>query len=434
MKKAQSTDQQNQQITEIETYLQTMVEGMKPLEQRTSTAGRPRILPAMCLWAGLLVCVLRKQSSQASVWRLLSLNGLWSYPQFPVTDAAVYKRLANSGTAFLTQFFTQVSAAIKERIAPYEQSKLAAFATGVYAVDVSTLDKVARKLPELRTIKAGDSKLLPGKLAAVFNIRLQQWHHLQHVESSTENDKKSAFDLLATIPAGAMVLADLGYFGFRWFDEMTSQGYWWVSRLRNKTSYVVEHVIYKDGDTLDALVWLGKYRADKAAHVVRLVTYRRGNTVHRYITNVLDPQQLSLQDCAHLYARRWDIELAFKLIKRELGLHMLWSGKTSVILLQVWAVLIISQILFALRMEIAGRAEVDPFDVSLKLLVEYFPIWSRDGRDVLEIFVKDGRRGGFIRPSRRIRIETPMIRLEDMHPLPPDTKLVRAPRYAGKGC
>lgn len=434
MKKVQPTDQQNLRITEIETYLRTMIESMKPLEKRSGQAGRPRILPAMCLWAGLLVCVLRKQSSQASVWRLLSLNGLWSYPQFPVTDAAVYKRLANSGTAFLTEFFANVSAAIQERIAPYEQSKLAAFATGVYAIDVSTLDKVARKLPELREVKAGDKRLLPGKLAAVFNVRLQQWHHLQHVESPTENDKKSAFGLLATIPAGAMVLADLGYFGFRWFDEMTAQGYWWVSRLRSKTTYVVEHVFYKDGDTFDAIVWLGKYRADKAAHAVRLVTYRRGNTVHRYITNVLDPQQLSLDDCVHLYARRWDIELAFKLIKRELGLHMLWSGKTSVILLQVWAVLIISQILFALRMEIAGRAKVDPFDVSIKLLVEYFPAWSRDGRDVLSIFVKDGRRGGFIRPSRRIRIETPVIRQAEMHPLPAGIELTRKPRYAGKGC
>ena len=65
--------------------------------------------------------------------------------------------------------------------------------------------------------------------------------------------------------------------------------------------------------------------------------------------------------------------MAFKLIKRELGLHLFWSAKTGVLLQQVWAVLLISQILHGLQLEIAAKAGVDPFDVSLPLLVEYSP-------------------------------------------------------------
>ena len=37
----------------------------------------------------------------------------------------------------------------------------------------------------------------------------------------------------------------------------------------------------------------------------------------------------SLIDIARLYARRWDIEMAFKLAKRDLRLHLLWSGVNS---------------------------------------------------------------------------------------------------------
>ena len=88
----------------------------------------------------------------------------------------------------------------------------------------------------------------------------------------------------------------------------------------------------------------------------------------------------------------------------------------------------------ALRMEIAGRAKVDPYDVSIKLLVEYMPLWSRDGRDVMTTFVEEGRRAGFIRPSRRIRIQTPLIPASEIVPLPPRTALQRKPRYAGKDC
>ena len=126
--------------------------------------------------------------------------------------------------------------------------------------------------------------------------------------------------------------------------------------------------------------------------------------------------------------------MAFKLIKRDLGLHLFWSAKTDVILQQVWAVLIIAQILHALQLEIAGRAGVDPFDVSLRLMVEYIPKWSYDGTDMVTIFVEHGRSAGFIRPSRRIRLLTPEIDLACIYPLPSDLVLERKPRYANRKC
>ena len=49
---------------------------------------------------------------------------------------------------------------------------------------------------------------------------------------------------MAELPAGTLVLADLGYFGFAWFDWLTDRGYHWLSRLRAKTSYKVIHTFY----------------------------------------------------------------------------------------------------------------------------------------------------------------------------------------------
>ena len=45
-------------IGNIEKFLQECLEDMEP-DRRLKGPGRPRILPAMALWAGLLVCVLR---------------------------------------------------------------------------------------------------------------------------------------------------------------------------------------------------------------------------------------------------------------------------------------------------------------------------------------------------------------------------------------
>ena len=92
----------------------------------------------------------------------------------------------------------------------------------------------------------------------------------------------------------------------------------------------------------------------------------------------------------------------------------------------------ISQIRQALRMEIAGRAEVKPFDVSMQLLIEYLPILAANGQDPIALFIEYGRKARFIRPSSRLQAKAPTIPPDQFMPLPPDLVLSRIPRYAGK--
>ena len=99
--------------------------------------------------------------------------------------------------------------------------------------------------------------------------------------------------------------------------------------------------------------------------------------------------------------------MAFARVKQHLHLRLLGSSKSEVIQHQLWATVIIAQILQALRLEIAHQAGVDPFEVSMALLVEYAPRYAYRGRDPIAIFVERGRDLGFIRPSRRTRIRAP---------------------------
>jgi len=423
-------------LEQVEAFLRDAIEGLAPdpAEAGRRGPGRPRVLPSLCLWGGLLVCVLRGFGSQVAVWRLLSWHGLWEYPRFPLSDQAIYRRLARGGTAPLEALFAQISALLAARLAPYLATDLAPFASQVVAFDETTLDPVARRLPALRGLPAGAPARLPGKLAAVFDLRAQLWVHVEHRRDVRQNDRVAARGLLKHVAAGALILADLGYFGFAWFDELTDGGYWWISRLRKKTSFTVLHAFYDDGATFDGLVFLGAHRADRAKHAVRLVRFAVGATTYQYLTNVTDPAVLALRDIARLYARRWDIELAFKLVKRELGLHLWWSAKLDVVLQQLWAVLIIAQIVQAFRLEVAARAGLDPFDVSLPLLVRYLPRLARDGTDPLAFIAATGGRAGFFRPARRVRILAPGFAPDQLTPPPPDLVLVRTPRYASKDC
>ena len=420
-------------IGEIESFLSGLVGNMESEPQPARGPGRPAILPALALWAGLLVCVLRGFDSQLALWRLLREHGVWNFPRFLISDQAVYSRLAQAGTSSLESFLAKVTAVLKERLQPAMDTTLAPFATEVVAMDCTTLDAIRRMLPALRDVPNGDQRLMPGKLQTIFDLRRQLWRSVHFTPDAHQNEKLDARSLAATVPKGSLILSDLGYFGFAWFDWITDEGYFWVSRLRHRTSYSTIHCFYSKGTTFDGIVWLGAYRADQAAHAVRLVSFQVGKQTYRYITNVLDPSQLPPIALAKLYARRWDIEMAFQLIKQHLGLHLLWSAKPVVVQQQVLAVLIIAQVLQALRLEIAWRAGVDPFEVSLPLFVKYAPWYASQGRDPVQAFVERGRELGFIRPSRRTRIHAPV--LPDVYtPLSPDLVLLRIPRYAGRRC
>lgn len=414
-------------ITSVETFLQELLGALAAPD--APARGRPRILPSVCLWAALLVCILRQQVGQSALWRLLRQTGLWAYPRFPISDQAVYKRLAQAGTQPLETLFTQLNAALAQRIPATGLAELAPFAAQVVAVDETTLDPVTRFLPALTDAPA---QRLPGKLTAVFDLRRQQFASVTHQDDPQQNEKVAARQAVAPLAPGTLILADLGYFGFAWFDDLTEQGYHWLSRLRAKTSYTVIHSFYQHGETFDGLVWLGAYRRDHAQYAVRLVQYRHGATLHQYITNVCDPQVFPLPQIAQVYARRWDIELAFKLIKRELHLHLWWSSKQTIILQHVWGVLIIAQILLALRQQIAAAAEVDPQEVSLPLLVRYVPQYVAEGRDPIAAWVDHGRDARFIRPSRRLLPQTPTLPADAYHAPPPDLVVTRPPRYAHK--
>lgn len=417
---------------QIEALLVALVARVDPLVRQGP--GRPPILPAAVLWASLTLAVLRGVSSQLGVWRIAVSRDLWRGPQIVVSDEAVYQRLAATDPHELEQLFIQLTELLVARGVPGPMEHVAPFATDVVVLDETTLDAVARSLPELRTVPVGSATLLAGKLAGVFDVRRQLWRTIQIIDAPRQNERVAARDLLVTLAPGSLVLADLGYFGFAWFDALTDAGQWWVSRLRAKTSYRIEHRFYEDATTLDALVWLGAYRADRAKHLVRLVRFQASGTEQAYLTNVRDPHLLSIRAIAELYARRWDIELAVKLVKRELGLHLLWSAKPAVVRHQVWAVLLIAQLLQALRGEVARRAGVDPFEVSMALLVRHLPEYAARCADPLGMFVADGRLLGFIRPSTRTTIRAPTIPLDQLALAPPDLPTTREPRYAGRNC
>src|SRR5438270_2414255 len=413
----------------LESYLRRLLERIGEQQSQPAAGkgpGAPQKLPSAALWTGLVLGVLFGVRSLRGVWRSLVWQG------YAICDETVSDRLEEEGTAALQALFAQISQMLEAWLSPLvaQQSwaPLAPFASQVVALDETTLDPVARKLPILRHFKKGAVELLPGKLAGLFDVRLQLWRRIDYLPSALQNSKVHARAMLEGLAQGTLVLFDLGYFGFEWLDELTLRKLWWVSRLREKTSYTIIDTFYQSEDDFDGLVMLGTGRA-QARYAVRLGRWRVGVRWYTYLTNVLEPQVLPLAEIARLYARRWDIELAFLTLKEYLGLHLLWTSKLVTILQQVWACLIIAQVLQALRLEIACGAGVDPFEVSLPLVVQTLPPMLARDEDVVTLCVQRGRQLGFIRPSSRTRRQLPQVATQDILPRPAELVLEREPRY-----
>jgi hypothetical protein len=145
--------------------------------------GRPPTLPAAILWASLAIAVLRGGRTQAGIWRIATAPAFWRGRQFVVSDETVYQRLDTVGPSPMEALFVQVTATLNAHLDPGAQPPLAAFAADVVAIDQTTLDPVARSLPSLREAPEGDHRLLPGKIAGVFDLRTQLWTAIQLISS-----------------------------------------------------------------------------------------------------------------------------------------------------------------------------------------------------------------------------------------------------------
>jgi len=295
---------------QIESFLQTVMRGlMRPHDQEAAAEqagkqGRPVVLPSVILWMAVLVAVLRGLKSQRAIWRLVAAGGWWKQPSYDIGDQAVYKRLEQEGWKPLAQVFERVSQLIAHWLQPALQAyhkrhaPLASFAKEVVALDEMCLDQVSRRLPIFRHLKKGDTQLLPGKLVALFDVRLQQWRAIEYIEYAKENGMKQAYRMLAKVKAGTtLVLADLGYFSFRWFDELTDLGYSWISRVKVNTSVVVLHTYYQAGETFDRLVWLGAWNI-KGKYVVRQVQFLKAGRTEAVLHQCLQSDRLTNgRDC-----------------------------------------------------------------------------------------------------------------------------------------
>ena len=320
------------------------------------TGLRQRILTIEVVMISLLQYVVGTMESFLALIDKLRCGSVPGLREVEVSPQAFYGRLRALPHTLFVDLLRETTRQLRHSKHPVRQwlKELAPFANGIYAMDDTTLDALARKSKLLQQYPKGAMVTLGGRLGCILDLVTGKFAEILYDPDSAANEKNHARPLIERIGQGGLYVFDLGYFAFPFLDYLTEGKNWFVTRMRAKTSFKVIHVMAENTHYRDRLVWLGKYAADRAAYPVRLVELQINGEWWGYLTNVLDPQRLDAAAVWALYNQRWNIEKSFATVKRALGMAFLRVTHENGILIQIWTTLTVYQVLQDLRLEIAA--------------------------------------------------------------------------------
>jgi len=79
-----------------------------------------------------------------------------------------------------------------------------------------------------------------------------------YTEDAAAKDTRLAAEILAALPVGGLLVLDLGFFSFLWFDDFTATHRFLVTRMREKTAYRTVQELSSSPDARDEIVPVGR--------------------------------------------------------------------------------------------------------------------------------------------------------------------------------
>ena len=173
------------------------------------------------------------------------------------------------------------------------------------------------------------------------------------ISEARMHDKKFLKHLI--LPAGSMIVFDKAYNHYLQFAHWSEEGVNFVCRLKDNAKYEVQQVVFEKELTDQEFGVMKqehihiKYLENKKAKTLclRKLTYKdEKGRVYKFITNNFE---ISNEEVAFLYKKRWNIETMFKKLKQNFQLHYFYSETENGIRTQIWCTLIAHLLLIALK-------------------------------------------------------------------------------------
>lgn len=369
---------------------------------------RARILTLPVMVALVVSLVWRRLGSIAEVQRVLVQDGLLWVSPLQVSEQALAKRLDTLPARALAEVFTEVSARLQAQPPPQipgleRWTEVCTRFSRIAMVDGSTLEAIRKKT---QLLQAQPGLALAGRMMVMVEAFTHRPLWQLYTEDAVANDKRFAGEILAAVPERGLLVFDLGFFSFLWFDDFTDQHKFFVTRLRQKTAYRVTRVFPHGPYYRDEVIEVGLHHSHPCHHPLRLVSVLWRGQWYRYLTNVLDPTQLSARDVCELYRRRWRIEDAFLVTKRVLDLAYLWKASANGVQLQLYATFLFYLVLLNVCQQVAQSLNEPLERISVEMVFRAFYHYSRalsrgETVDLVVYLVQHAKLLGLVKRQRK---------------------------------
>jgi hypothetical protein len=328
-------------------------------------------LPIQAVVAIFLYAIISKTKYLSRVHSTLCRSGLLFLAPIKVSASAFYARFNHFSPRVLCWLLNHLSTKVHQVTEGFVSSHpifhWVHFTSFVFSLDDSTLDQIKRKY---FVRKSGEKSAIPGRLALIFNICAGTIHNVSFYEDPLENEITHARENINSLPAGSLLLVDLGFFQFSLFDWLTDNFTYFVSRMKKNTTFEVLEVFVDNEFIKDRLIWLGKYRSDRASYPVRYVEVCIDGEWWGYITNMINPSIFPGYYVYAVYRQRWTIECCFSVLKEVLGMRNLMLSTLNGILWQVWSTFLAYQLIQTVRCQLAIKLDIRPEWLSWKQFFE----------------------------------------------------------------
>jgi hypothetical protein len=150
---------------------------------------------------------------------------------------------------------------------------------------------------------------------------------------------------------GTILILDRGYVDYAWFERLTRQGVFFVTRLRCDAHYRVleKRPLPERGHILaDQIIHLGSH------------WYRQPSPLRRIVVEVPEWDQplvlltnhlgLGSTTLARIYKERWQVEVFFRALKQNLRLKTFVGTSANALKIQIWTALIAMLVLKYLQL------------------------------------------------------------------------------------
>ncbi len=308
----------------------------------------PRRSDAMSRWTQFVALATAQLTGRASLRDIESTLDSQKHLRYHLGSGSIKRTtLSRANQTLSSEFYEVLFSKLYARCRSRSSRHSFRFKRKLFSLDASLLDVSMKVFPSAEY----------NRMKAAYKLHIGLDHDglipaFAAVTVGKTGDQTQA--KLMRFPKGSVLVFDKGYSDYSWHNQLTSQGIFWVTRIRGNAKYRVlerRSVNRSQGVTSDQVI---EYTSDRSSknnlRPVRRVGFRDAETGKHYVF-ITNHFNWSANTIASIYKQRWQVELFFKWIKQNLKIKAFIGNTDNAVMTQVFVALCVYLILAYLKFQ-----------------------------------------------------------------------------------